>query len=136
MRRSVNRAELVASACTCSGAVLELLPLLRPVLPALVLHGVAVKLVIDSVQPLHLQTVELADVDAADFRPRPIDEGVVVQELAAEHERDSEKTEQVGVGLGLSVQHGHPLVQVEHAEQDGGRGQPRRTQHLVNPLAE
>ena len=76
------------------------------------------------------------NLDTANLGPRTVDEGVVVQELAAKHKRDGEETEQVSVGLGLVSEHRHPAGQVVHAEQDGSRGQPCGAKHLVYPFAE
>jgi len=42
----------------------------------------------------------------------------------------------VRVRFGLAEQHGHPIGQVKHAQQDGGRREPRGTQDLMDPFAE
>jgi hypothetical protein len=83
VHRGIDGTQLIASASASSSVVLELRPLLRPILPALSFLGVAVQLVVDRIKPLHLETVQLIDANAAYFRPRPVDEGVVVQKLAA-----------------------------------------------------
>jgi hypothetical protein len=67
----------------------------------MLLRGVAVKLELDGYEPLQLQLVQLMYRDTANLGPGTVYEGVVVEELAAEHKRDGEETEQMSVGLWL-----------------------------------
>jgi hypothetical protein len=50
----------------------------------------------DLLQPRSFQVVQCGNVDAADFRPRSIDEGVVVKELASQNERSSQYAVKLG----------------------------------------
>ena len=62
----------------------------------------------DGQKPVHLHLIQISHRDAANLRPRAVDEGVVVQKLASQNKGDSQETEQVIFSLGDASQHRHP----------------------------
>lgn len=107
----------------------------------------AVMLVVNSVmdlplkgeEPVELHGVEFGDGDVADFGPGLVLEGVVVQELAPEQQGDGKHAIDLAAAGAEDLaggQQAHAVGQVEQTQQDGGAGQTRRGQDLIDILPE
>ena len=115
------------------------LPVLQPGVVILALVQVDVEAPIYSTQPLIFQSIQLADRDAADFGPRLVLEGIVVQKLTPEEQGDGEHTPNLAfavVDLAGGSHHVGPLGEVVHAEQDSGAWKTGRSQDLGDELPE
>jgi len=82
--------------------LIELLPSASPSHEPVGVGAVDVQVVADQGQPLHLEMIQLGDLDSRNIGPRSVDESVVIQELAAEDERHGQQS----VDLVLALDHG------------------------------
>lgn len=90
-------------------------------------------------EPVEFHGVEFGDGDVADFGPGLVLEGVVVQELAPEQQGDGEHAIDLAAAGAVDLaggQQAHAVGQVEKTQQDGGAGQTRRGQDLIDILPE
>ena len=88
-------------------------------------------------EPVELHGVEFGDGNVADFGPRLVLEGVVVQELAPQQQGDGEHAVDLTAAGAVNLaggQQAHAVGQVEKTQQDGGAGQTRRGQDLIDIL--
>lgn len=115
------------------------LPVLEPRLIIIALVQVDIKLPVASSKPLVLQRVELRDSNAADFRPRSILEGVIIQEFAAQDQRDGQKSPDLtlaGLERALNLARVDPLCEVVQTKEDGGTRKAGRGENLSDEFAE
>lgn len=84
MEVGVEREQVGNLGGTCGDTRVELTPMLMPGVEALRLRGIVVQVEVDGEQPVLLQSVDLGDAHAADLGPGTVDEGVVVEKLAAD----------------------------------------------------
>jgi len=125
-----------------SGLILEDLPVIPTGKPSLVV-GAIIQVDVEAparlLQPLMFQSVELSYGDAAHLRPRTVLEGVVVQELAAEQQRDRQHAPNLALGYRVGrvvlLQRVDPLREVVHSKKNSALGQSRGRQDLRDELA-
>ncbi len=118
--------------------VLPLLPVGQPGVVVLAFVEVDVEAPADGSQPLVFQGVELLDGNAAHLRPRLVLEGVVVEELAPQQERNGQHAPDLAFGVVVlpgGVHHVDTLGQVVHSKKDGGAGESGGGQDLRDELA-
>lgn len=115
------------------------LPVLQPRLVVVALVEVDVQVPFARNQPLDFHPVELGDFDAADFGPRLVLEGVIVQELASKQQRNGEQSPD----LAFAGLEGTPclasvdsLGEVVEAQEDGGAWQPGGGEDLGHEFPE
>lgn len=95
-------------------------------------------MVVDGEKPLPLHLVEKLGFDAAHFRPRAVDEGVVIEELAADNQRDREyAADEVFVHreMSFSADSHNTFREIVQAEEQCRRWQSRRRKDLKDPLS-
>lgn len=136
MYRRVNGAQLAGPLHAVGMLGLEVDPYALPRVPSMLFLWFAVKLEVDSDEPLSLHAVQVCNGDAANICPGAVDEGVVIKELATKNQGDGEQAEQLLFGPRMVTQLVHACRQVEHAEEDGSRGQASSAKDLVDPFAE
>jgi len=84
---------------------------------------------VDSHQPIHFESVELGDGNAANLGPRAVLKCVVVQELAPEQERNCQHAPDLAIRSlvgGWRVEHGHSLGQVVQSKENRRTWESRR----------
>ena len=128
-----------------SGCALEILllepvaPVLEPRVVVLALIEVDVQVPGDGLQPLVLKRIQLRDRDATHFRPRAVLEGVVIKELAAQEQADSQHPPHLairGLEAARCTEHVDASREIVHAEEDSGGGQAGRGEKARYELAE
>lgn len=106
--------------------LLPLLPALEPGVVVFAIVKVDIQTPANISKPVALHFVEVGNGEATDFRPRAVLERVIVQELAAQEESNSEHAPDMTVlGMALDgtmghLQHVDSLGKIVHAEEDGG----------------
>ncbi|KAI6758940.1 hypothetical protein HG531_013936 [Fusarium graminearum] len=119
--------------------VLPVTPVLKPSLVILAHIKVDIETPAHGLNPLKLERVQLRDGDATHLRPGAVLEGVVIEELASQKQRDGQVTPDLSLGSlvrTLSLQGVDPLGKVVHSKEDGGAGQSCRGEDLRHELAE
>jgi hypothetical protein len=119
--------------------ILPVTPILEPSLVVLAHVKVDIEAPAHGLNPLKLKRVELRHGDTAHLGPGAVLEGVVIEELASQKQRDSQVTPDLTLGslVGtLSLQGVDPLGEIVHSKEDGGAGQSCRGEDLRHELAE
>lgn len=121
-------------------ALLGLLPLGPIVEPGIVVFALVqidVENPADGSQPLVFQSVQIANWDATDLRPRLVLESVVIKKLASEKKSDGQETPNLALVLDCtSGHHVDALGEVVETEQNGSPGKTSRRQYPRNVLPE
>jgi len=84
-------------------------------------------MVIDGDKPLSLHLVEKLGVEATHFRPRTVDERVVIEEFTANDQRDCDHAadeELVNRGMSFSADSHNALREIVQAKEQCRRWQP------------
>lgn len=120
--------------------VLIVAPTIEPSLVVLAQVEIDIEAPVHSLNPIILERVELGDGDAADFGPRTILEGIVVEKLASKKERNREIAPNLAlrslVGPSLSFHGVDSLSKIVHAKKDSCARQSRGSEYLPDKLAE
>ena len=119
--------------------LLPLTPVFKPSLVVLAEIKVDVEPPVHGLDPVVFQRVEFRDGNAADFGPGAVLEGVVVEELAAEEQRNGEVAPHLSLGClvrALVLHSIDSLGEIVHAKKNGGAGKSRRSENLGDELAE
>lgn len=136
-----KRSESLAAGLGCL-SLLHLLPVppvLEPCLVILAKVKVDIEAPAHGFDPFKLKSIKLADGNAADFRPGAILEGVVVEELAAEKQRDGKISPDLtlrGLVRSHTLQSVDPLGEIVHSQENGSAGKSRGSENLRDKLAE
>lgn len=114
-------------------------PVAQPGIVVLGLVEINEQAPVNAHQPVSLQLVQLRDGYAGHFGPRPVLEGVVVEELAAKQQGDGQHSPDLSL-MRMEVtghlQTVYSFGEVVHAEENGCFGETRRGQNLRAEFAE
>ena len=140
----LDRAESGKALAGCMGSLALLrgeprLPVLKPGLVIVALVQIDVELPVTSSKPLGLQSVQLGNSDATNLRPRPILERVIVEEFAAQQQRNREQSPNLALASlerAVSLAGIDALCKVIQPEQDRRAGETRRGEDLRDELPE